>query len=116
MAICRSFLKYGLIFVLFSFSALPVAGEVDLKPGDTIGPENWEKVKGMVGENLLNRIKQGYTFKIKEVDQFEFHQRIFSGDGQYSGQARLGSNGELLNYVAGLPFPHVDPHDPQART
>ena len=71
MAICRSFLKYGLIFVLFSFSALPVAGEVDLKPGDTIGPENWEKVKGMVGENLLNRIKQGYRSRSRKVEQFK---------------------------------------------
>jgi len=42
------------------------ASESDLKPGDTIGPHNWERVKGMVGENLLNRIKQGYTFKIKQ--------------------------------------------------
>jgi hypothetical protein len=29
------------------------AAEVDLKPGDTIGPHNWQKVQGMVGENLL---------------------------------------------------------------
>ena len=90
MAICRSFLKYGLIFVLFSFSALPVAGEVDLKPGDTIGPENWEKVKGMVGENLLNRIKQGYSFKIKEVEKLQATEGICRGDGKIlrPGEAR----------------------------
>ena len=33
--------------------------------------------------------------------------------GRYSGEARLGSNGELLNYVAGLPFPDVHFSDPQ---
>ena len=32
------------------------AADSDLKPGDTIGPHNWQKVQGMVGENLLNRI------------------------------------------------------------
>ena len=33
--------------------------------------------------------------------------------GRYSGEARLGSNGDLFNYVAGLPFPDVHPTDPQ---
>ena len=42
------------------------AAETDLKPGDTVGPHNWQRVHGMVGENLLNRIKQGYTVRIKQ--------------------------------------------------
>jgi len=114
MTICRLSLKYGLIFVLLSLSALPVAGEVDLKPGDTIGPENWEKVKGMVGENLLNRIKQGYSFKIKEPKNFKLPKEYLEATERYSGQLRLGNNGELLNYVAGLPFPNFDHTDQQA--
>lgn len=33
---------------------------------------------------------------------------------RYSGQTRLGSDGlSLQNYVAGLPFVHIDPNDPQ---
>jgi hypothetical protein len=105
----------GLIFfTLLSISSLWAASEADLKPGDTIGPENWEKVKGMVGESLLNRIKQGYSFKIKESKNFKPPKEYLEATEKYSGQARLGSNGELLNYVAGLPFPHLDPHDSQA--
>ncbi len=61
MTIRKFQLARGLIFfTLLSISSLCAASEADLKPGDTIGPENWEKVKGMVGENLLSRIKQGY--------------------------------------------------------
>jgi hypothetical protein len=115
MTIRKFQLARGLIFfTLLSISSLCAASEADLKPGDTIGPENWEKVKGMVGENLLSRIKQGYSFKIKEAKNFKPPKQYLEATEKYFGQARLGSNGELLNYVAGLPFPHLDPHDSQA--
>ena len=35
------------------------AAEGDLKPGDTIGPHNWQKAQGMVGENLLQSNQAG---------------------------------------------------------
>ena len=56
----------SLILILLPYLPTISAAEVDLKPGDVIGPDNWQRVPGMsAGENLLNRIKQGYTFKIK---------------------------------------------------
>ena len=90
------------------------AGEVDLKPGDTIGPNNWQRVEGMVGENLLNRIKQGYTFKIRESRNVKSPKEYLEATEKYSSQVRLAHNGELLDYTAGLPFPKLDPNDPQA--
>src|SRR5262249_47278086 len=113
MAICRSFLKCRLIFVLFCFSAAPVAAEVDLKPGDTIGPHNWQRVEGMVGENLLNRIKEGYTLKIKESRSIGVPREYNAATGRYSTEVKLGSNGELIHYVDGLPFTDVHFSDPQ---
>ena len=89
------------------------AAEVDLKPGDTIGPQNWWKAQGMVGENVLSRIKQGYTFRIKQGRSIGVPKEYNAATGRYSGESRLGSNGELLNYVAGLPFPDVHLTDPQ---
>ena len=113
MTICRSFFKCGLIFVLFCFSAAPVAAEVDLKPGDTIGPHNWQRVQGMVGENLLSRIKQGHSLTIKESRPMGVPKEYNAATGRYSTEVKLGSNGELLHYVAGLPFPDVHFSDPQ---
>ncbi len=57
--------------------------------------------------------------KIKEAKDFSHHRQYSEAtenttSGRYSGEARLGSNGELLNYVAGLPFPDLHPYDPQA--
>src|SRR3546814_5237495 len=37
-----------------------LAADADLKPGDTIGPNNWQRIQGMVGENFLSRIKAGH--------------------------------------------------------
>ena len=51
-----SFLLY--IVMLLSFPAIAAAAEADVKPGDTIGPQNWQRIEGMVGENLLNRVKE----------------------------------------------------------
>jgi hypothetical protein len=102
----------GLICVVFAGAVC--AGEPDLKRGDTVGPHNWQKVQGMVGENLLNRIKGGYTFKLKESTIIHPLDEYVAATEKHSGKVRLGANGELLNYVAGAPFPKLDPSDPHA--
>src|SRR5262245_37983386 len=99
---------------LLASASLCHGDQSDLKPGDIIGPENWQKVQGMAGENLLNRIRQGYTLKIKEPRAYRLPQEYLDATEKYSGQVKLGSNGELLNYVAGLPFPKFDSKDSQA--
>jgi Protein of unknown function (DUF1329) len=105
-------IRTAIFFLLLNFS-LAAANDAELKPGDTIGPENWEKAKGMVGENLLNRIKQGYTLRIKPGRSIGVPKEFNVATTRYSGQVKLESNGELLNYVAGLPFPNVHLDDPQ---
>ena len=102
----------AIFFLLLNFSPA-AANDGDLKPGDTIGPENWEKARGMVGENLLTRIKQGYTLRIKPGRSIGVPKEFNVATTRYSGQVKLESNGELLNYVAGLPFPNVHLDDPQ---
>jgi len=90
------------------------AADSDLKPGDTVGAHNWHRVQGMVGENLLNRIKQGYTFKIKQPTITKPPSEYLAATEKYSGQVKLGRKGDLINYVAGLPFPNLSQSDPQA--
>jgi hypothetical protein len=107
----------GFLFCLLSLLSLHVRGqaaEADLKPGEIIGPHNWQKVQGMIGENLLNRIKQGYTFRIKESKIYKPPKEYTEATKNYSGKTALDSNGQLLNYVAGLPFPDLNPGDAQA--
>jgi hypothetical protein len=109
--------KIGLTLAISLFMQLmPAAllGREDLKPGDIVGPHNWQKVQGMVGENLLNRIKQGYTFEIKQGRVVESPKEYRAATRRYSDRVRLGSDGELVNYVAGIPFPDIRLGDPQA--
>jgi Protein of unknown function (DUF1329) len=111
----KSFRICGLALCLLLFCPLVLfATAADPKPGDTIGPDTWQKVHGMVGENLLQRIKHGYTFKIKESRVLKLPKEYIEATEKYSGKVTLGPKGELLNYVAGLPFRSFDPNDPQA--
>lgn len=68
----------------------------------------------MVGENLLNRIKQGYSFTIKQGRVVGRPREYNEATRLYAAQVKLGADGELVNYVAGLPFPNVSTTDPQA--
>ncbi|MBI2351840.1 MAG: DUF1329 domain-containing protein, partial [Deltaproteobacteria bacterium] len=63
---------------------------------------------------MLNRIKQGYTFQIKPPTTYQPPREYVEATKKYAGGARLGADGELLNHFGGLPFPEVDPRDPQA--
>jgi Protein of unknown function (DUF1329) len=100
--------------LLFFIPAHSSAAESELKPGDVIGPHNWQRVQGMVGENLLNRIKGGYTFKIKESRPRREPKEYIEATEKYASKVTLGTRGELVNYVAGRPFPTLSASDPEA--
>jgi hypothetical protein len=89
------------------------AGDADLQPGEVIGPHNWQRIQGMVGENLLNRVRQGYSLRIKPGRSVGAPKEYQLATARYSGDVKLGYRGELLNYVAGLPFPDINLGDPQ---
>ena len=95
-------------------AATPImAADADLKPGDTIGPNNWQRIQGMVGENFLNRIKGGHTIQIKPSKVYRPLKEYADATEKFSGKVRLGANGELQGFVAGQPFPKLDLSDAQ---
>ena len=100
--------------LLLVIPAQSPAADAALKPGDTVGPHNWERVKGMVGENLLNRIKQGYSFTIKQGRSIGPPKEYILATKRYSNQVRLSADGELVDYVAGQPFAEVNLNEPLA--
>jgi len=102
------------VALIFVIPAQTLGADPDLKAGDIIGPHNWERVQGMVGENLLSRIKQGYTFKIKQGRPIATPKEYNAATARYAGQVKLGPAGELINYVAGLPFPLLNVKNLQA--
>jgi hypothetical protein len=101
------------VLAVFLFASLTHAADADLKPGDTIGPNNWQRIQGMVGENFLNRVKSGHTLQIKAPKVYRHLKEYTDATETHSGKVRLGANGELLGYVAGQPFPKFDLKEPQ---
>jgi Protein of unknown function (DUF1329) len=87
----------------------------DVSVGDRIGPDNVDKVKDLISPGMEWCVKRGWPMTIAETKKIDAPQAYKDATEKYSGQVKLANNGaDLQNYVAGLPFPTVDPKDPQA--
>src|SRR5260370_35208734 len=93
-------------------TAIPAAAEV--MPGDVITPDNASKVEGLVSPGNYVLVKQGMVMKIVPTGHLDWPPPYKAATEQYSPQVTLSSDGDVRNYVAGLPFPLVDATDPDA--
>ena len=60
-------------------------------------------------------VRRGLTLRVGETRAIAAPAAYREATERYAPQVRLGSDGVTLqNYVAGLPFPTIDPNDPQA--
>ena len=94
--------------------ALPASAQV--RPGDVITRDNAAKVETLVSPGTFELVRNGMTMKIVPTGHLEWPPPYKAATEQYSPQVSLTSDGELSNYVAGLPFPLVDVTDPQVAT
>lgn len=91
-----------------------VAVRADVQPGDIITKANVDKVKDLVSPGIEWCIKHGMTMKIVPYRKIEWDKAYRDATEKYSGQVKLAPDGRsVLNHVAGLPFPNIDPNDPQ---
>ena len=93
-----------------------VTARAQVQPGDVISPSNASKVENLVSPGNFALVKQGMTMKITPSTHLDWPPPYKAATEQYSAQVSLTPDGELKNYVAGLPFPLVDVNDPQAAT
>src|SRR5438094_302982 len=86
----------------------------DVSPGDRITDQNIDKVKDLISPGLEWCIRHGFPLTIVETKRVEWPTAYKEATEKYSGQVKLRPDGlQLLNYVAGHPFPKLDPQDPQ---
>jgi hypothetical protein len=102
----------ALAFVTAAFDAHAAA----VKPGDTITPENASLVQDLVSPGNFYLVRQGMRIKIAPTERLEWPPPYKAATEKYASQVSLNDKGELLNYVAGQPFPLLDPNDPQVAT
>jgi hypothetical protein len=83
----------------------------DVKPGDTIGPANRAAVQGLIPDELVPFIIDGFDglqMKIVETRDYPPHPKYVEATVKYACQASLDSKGVIQNYTAGQPFPYSE--------
>jgi hypothetical protein len=108
---------FAAVVVLGTFailSARAAAGSV--KPGDVVTPQNASAISDLVSPGNLVLVKQGMRMNIVPTERLEWPPPFKTATEKYAPQVRLNDKGELDNYVAGQPFPLLDPNDPQIAT
>ena len=93
--------------------ALGAPVSADVVPGDKINASNVDKVKDLVSPGMEWCIKRGWPITVVEPKRIEWPKAYKEATEKYAAQVKLSPDGlRVQNYVAGLPFPNVDPMDP----
>ena len=103
------------IFILAGLVWLGTA-HAEVKPGDVITKDNAGKVVDLVSPGNYALVQQGMQMRIVPTDKLEWPPPFKAATEKYSPQVQLAPDGTLKNYIAGQPFPLVDPNDPQVAT
>jgi hypothetical protein len=84
--------------------------------GTTVGPEDADRVSDVLLSGVLAALRRGMRIEIVEPRPVRWRKAYTNATEQHAAQVRLGADGALLDYVAGLPFPSLDPSDPDLGT
>jgi len=103
------------IFFALTFPIAPAHAQV--KPGDKIAASNAEQVHTLVSPGAFEAVSKGMEMNIVAPSRVDWPPPYQDATEKYSGQVRLGAdNRDLLGYVAGQPFPILDPNDSNVAT
>src|ERR1019366_6369529 len=90
------------------------AASAQVKPGDFITPSNAGQVKELVSPGVYYKVQHGMTMKIVASQRVDWLPPYQDAPEKYSSQVLLSKDHRsLVGYVAGQPFPLIDPNDPQ---
>src|SRR5207302_7639684 len=100
--------------VVLTLSLLGPAVRADVMPGDKITDQNMDKAKDLMSPGMEWCVKRGFPMTIVEPKRIEWPKAYKEATEKYSGQVKLAPDGlSVQNFVAGQPFPTLDPTDPQ---
>ena len=100
--------------VLSALGLLSGPSYAQVKPGDMIGADNAAKVKDIVSPGVYYKVAHGMQLKITPTQRVDWPPPYKDATEKYSAQVRLSNDHKsIVGYVAGQPFPLIDPNDPQ---
>jgi len=86
-----------------------------VEPGEVITAANAERIADQVSPGVMWCIQHGMNLTVAPYKKIELPKAYVTATEQYSGQVHLSKDGtNLEGYVAGEPFPTIDPSDPAA--
>ena len=91
----------------------PVAGDAAVRPGEMVTADTASKVRGLVSPGVYLRVQGGMEMKIVATQRVDWPPPYKDATEKYSAQVRLSRDRRsVVGYVAGQPFPLIDPNDP----
>ena len=82
-----------------------------------ISAKNAEQVRALVSPGAFEAVSKGMAMNIVAPSRVDWPPPYQDATEKYSGQVRLGANNrDLMGYVAGQPFPILDPNDSNVAT
>ncbi|MGH7780432.1 MAG: DUF1329 domain-containing protein [Candidatus Binataceae bacterium] len=84
-----------------------------VKPGEMITADTAAQVKDLVSPGVYLRVQGGMEMKIVPTQRVDWPPPYKDATEKYSEQVRLSQDHRsVVGYVAGQPFPLIDPNDP----
>lgn len=85
-----------------------------ITPGMRIDQTNFQVAQEVLPPEILKYLQAGdFAITVQETTDLPPREEYINATLEHYAQVEL-ENGELKNYVAGLPFPLIDPQDPKA--
>jgi hypothetical protein len=96
---------------------LAVNARAEVRPGDTITPESAAKVENLVSPGVFYMVQHGMHMNVVPTQRIDWPPPYKDATEKYSSQVRLSDDHRsVVGYVAGQPFPLIDPNDPYSAT
>ena len=90
------------------------AARADVAVCEKITEQNVDKVKDLLSPGMEWCVKRGWPITVSETKRIEWPKAYAEATEKYASQVKLSGDGlSLQNYVAGLPFPNIDPKEAQ---
>jgi len=103
--------------ILLAIVFTAVTAGADVQPGDVITKDNLDKARALLSPGIQWCVEHGLIIKVVAPKKVEWPRAYRDATEAYSSQVKLSAQRDLLeNYVAGMPFPNIDPNDPEAAT
>ncbi|MFM7736639.1 MAG: DUF1329 domain-containing protein, partial [Alphaproteobacteria bacterium] len=87
---------------------------LNVQAGQKYDAKNVAQIADMISPGVKWCVEHGMPITITDYKKVEVPRAYKEATEKYSGQAKLAPDGRnLTGYVAGMPFPKIDPADPQ---